>query len=167
MKAERIEKKRRRIRKEQPLDPQTDLAELQARMEEPHVVAAPEHRRVCQTGGPGKAPHLQKATECNTDVSVLTTTEGSKKGRKSRRKRRHRQQNDKESGLINCSTEGGKAEKEHQRDILRKNSEEQHTQVVTTHDDALNQGHTNVRRRVSVAIKFCTVAGPQYVTCFM
>jgi hypothetical protein len=122
---------------------------------------------VSQTDGPGKAPRLQKATECNTDVNVLTTTEGSTKGGKSRRKRRHRQRNDKESGLTNCSTEGGKTEKQHQRDLLRKNSEERHTQVVSTHDDALNQGYTNAGRRVSVAIKFYTVAGPQYVTCFM
>jgi len=133
-------------------------------MEEPDVVASPEHR---QTGGPGKAPRLQKATECNTDVNILTTTEGSTKGGKARRKRRHKQQNDEEGGLINCSTEGGKAEKQHQRDILRKNSEEQHTQVVPTHDDALNQGYTNAGRRVSLAIKFCTMAGPRYVTCFM
>jgi len=95
-------------------------------MEEPHVVATPEHR---QTGGPGKAPRLQKATECNRDVNILTTTEGSTKGGKARRKRRHKQQNDKEGGLINCSSEGGKAEKQHQRDILKNNSEEQHTQI--------------------------------------
>ena len=88
----------------------------------------------------------------------MKTTEGSTKGRKARRKRRHRQQNDKESGLINCSTEGGKVEKRHQRDLLGKNSEEQHTQVMPTYDDVLSQGYTNAERRVSLAIKFCTLA---------
>jgi hypothetical protein len=118
-----MKEKRSRIRKEPPLDPLTNLAEIQVGMEEPHVVAAPENRR-------------QKATECNTHVNVLTTTEGSAKGGKARRIIRHRQQKDKENGLINCSTEGCNAEKQSQKDILRKNSEEQHTQVILTHGDA-------------------------------
>jgi hypothetical protein len=117
-----MKEKRSRIKKEPPLDPLTNSAEIQVGMEEPHVVAAPEKR-------------WQKATECNTHVNVLTTTEGSSKGGKAR-KRRHRQQNDKENCLINCSTEGCNAEKQSQKDILRKNSEEQHTQVILTHGDA-------------------------------
>jgi hypothetical protein len=118
-----MKEKHSQIRKELPLEPLTDLAEIQAGMKEPHVVAAPENCR-------------QKATECNIHVNVLTTREGSAKGGKARRKRRHRRQKDKESGLINSSTEDCKADKQHQRDILRKNSEEQHTQVIPTNGDA-------------------------------
>jgi hypothetical protein len=87
---------------------------------------------MCQTAGPGEAPRRQKATECNIQVNVSKYTEGSTKGRKVRRKRRHMQQNDKQSGLTNCSREGGKAEKQHERELTRKNSNEQETQVTPT-----------------------------------
>ena len=68
---------------------------------------------------------------------VCMSTDETKKGR---RNRRHRQQNDQGSGLINCNREGGKTEKQHQRDLVRKNSDEQKTQVKPTDNKPPNLG---------------------------
>ena len=170
MKAGRI-KKRRRIRKEQPLALPTDLADIQAGTEGPQVVAAPELSRVCQTVGPGNAPCQQKATKCNIQVNVSRSTERTTIGRKERRKRRHTQQNDKQSGLINCSREGRKAEKHHEQELVRKNSNEQQAQVMPTNNDALSQGSTSAGKKSPARLQFVwwrlIFVGPQYGSWFM
>jgi hypothetical protein len=128
------------IRKVPPFAVPTDLAEIQAGMEVPDVCISSQVHRLCQTVGPGKAPRRQTATKCNVHINASRSTEETKKGREARKNRGHRQQNDQGSGLINCNREGGKTEKQHQRDLVRKNSDEQKTQVKPTDNKPPNLG---------------------------